>query len=546
MANALFSGVSGMKAHQKMIDVAANNLANLNTTAFKSSSVTFAEMLSETISQASGPTSNRGGRNPVEVGSGVALGGVNRNMSQGGLLNTGEPLDMAVEGAGYFVLNDGSQDAYTRVGTFGVDSGFYLVDPNSGYRLQRIGNFGVDEGFQLASSSAIRIPYDISLPATPTTEAVYSGNLSADDASATTNLMTLGVQFTTSVKVASGSTLIQALDQATGTFTGTITIDGMNPDGTDATATDVTVDAATDLDDVIAGINTAFTGATASLVNGEIRLTDDASGYSRTDMTITVTPTTGGLTIPKYVQILTAGGLSTKTNNIEIFDSQGMSHVMSTAFIKSATNTWDMVLTSVTGDVELTDRRIRGLKFLADGSYGGLDATIGDSSSFQFGYAYDGYLARTVQLQLGSIGEFDGLSQFGGTSTVAPSNQDGYAAGSLSSVSVTSDGVLTGVFTNGVRKDIAAIKVAVFQNPSGLQSLGNNYYDASANSGEAVTTQAMSGGAGAIRGGALEGSNVDVASEFVTLIQGQSGYQANARTIRVSTDMLKELTNLIR
>jgi len=535
-----------MKAHQKMIDVAANNLANLNTTAFKSSSVTFAEMLSETISQASGPTSNRGGRNPVEVGSGVTLGGVNRNMSQGGLLNTGESLDMAIEGAGYFVLNDGTQDVYTRVGTFAVDSGYYLVDPNTGNRLQRIGNFGVDEGFQVVSSSAIRIPYDISLPATPTTEVAYSGNLSADESSATTHLMTVGTQLTATAKVASGSTLIQDLDQATGTFTGTIAIDGTNPDGTDATLTNVTVDATTDVDDVLAGINTAFTGATASLVNGYIRLTDTTAGYSRTDMTITITPTTGTLTLPKYVQILTAGGLATKTNNIEIFDSQGMSHVMSTVFAKSDTNTWDMVLTSITGDVELTDRRIRGIKFLADGSYGGMDATIGDTSSFEFGYDYDGYINRTIDLQMGQVGEFDGLSQFGGTSTVAPANQDGYAAGSLSSVSVTSDGVLTGVFTNGVRKDIAAVQIAVFQNPAGMSSIGNNYYEGSANSGEAVTTQAMSGGAGSIRGGSLEGSNVDVASEFVSLIQGQSGYQANARTIRVSTEMLKELTNLIR
>jgi flagellar hook protein FlgE len=103
-----------------------------------------------------------------------------------------------------------------------------------------------------------------------------------------------------------------------------------------------------------------------------------------------------------------------------------------------------------------------------------------------------------------------------------------------------------GVFTNGIRKDIAAIRVATFQNPSGLESIGNNFLTASANSGEPVPTKGLSGGAGAIHGGTLEGSNVEVAAEFVNLIQAQNGYMANARTIRVTNDMLRELTGLIR
>src|SRR3990167_8131466 len=103
MADALLAGVSGMKAHQKMIDVAGGNLANVNTTAYKGSRVRFSDLLSETLKDASQPTSTVGGSNPQQVGSGVKLSSVDRDMSQGSLLTTGQPLDMAVEGAGYLI-----------------------------------------------------------------------------------------------------------------------------------------------------------------------------------------------------------------------------------------------------------------------------------------------------------------------------------------------------------------------------------------------------------------------------------------------------------
>jgi flagellar hook protein FlgE len=131
-------------------------------------------------------------------------------------------------------------------------------------------------------------------------------------------------------------------------------------------------------------------------------------------------------------------------------------------------------------------------------------------------------------------------------STAAATGQDGYSSGWLSNLSVDREGVLVGIFDNGIRRNVAGIRLATFQNPAGLQSIGNSYFVTSANSGEPVPTQALTGGAGAVRGGALEKSNVDVAVEFVNLIQAQNGFQANARTITVSNEMLRELTNLIR
>ena len=147
---------------------------------------------------------------------------------------------------------------------------------------------------------------------------------------------------------------------------------------------------------------------------------------------------------------------------------------------------------------------------------------------------------------MGTAGQLNGLTQFAGNSTAVAREQDGYEAGQLSNISVDNEGILIGVFSNGIKKNIAALQIALFQNTSALESMGNGYFNFSANSGEAVATQAMTGGAGSIHGGSLEKSNADVATEFVNMIQAQNGFQANARTIRVANDILKELTNLIR
>jgi len=558
MNNALLAGVAGLKAHQTMLDVAGNNLANVNTSGFKSSRVTFAEMLSNTIRQATQSTTAVGGTNPQQVGSGVAVSTVDRNMSQGNLINTGQPLDMAIEGAGYFTLNDGRQEVFTRVGAFAVDSYYYLVDPSTGYRVQRIGSEGEAEGFQDVSNNDIRIPYDVALPAKPTEVLGYTGNLSADRMEASTAKLTSALQYTKAGAVASEDMRLDELDQTDSLApTDTLVVYGTKRDGTVlGGGAGVTIDLHDGSDyitvgELLQGITAAFQvggedTSVASVVNGEIRLADVESGYSQTDMQLSYTGT-GTFELPDYFKMLSVGANASKNTNIEIFDSQGIGHTLSASFVRTDTsNTWDLVVTSITGDVALVDRRVEGITFLADGSYGGLGGTSPDNPVFQLTFGHDPTNVRTIQVELGTVGEFDGLSQFGGASTAAPSGQDGYASGWLSTISVTREGVLEGLFTNGIRRDLAAIRLANFQNPAGLESIGGNYFTTSSNSGDAVPTKGLAGGVGSVRGGTLEKSNVEVSTEFVNMIQAQNGFQANARTIRVANEVLRELTNLIR
>jgi len=558
MSFALSAGVTGLQAHQKMLDVSGNNLANVNTTAFKSSRITFSELLSETIKKASQPTSTVGGTNPQQMGSGVGISGISPNMAQGNIMNTGNPLDMAIEGEGYFVLSDGSQNVYTRAGVFGVDENSNLVDPATGYLVQRIGSVGVSDGFQTASDSNIHVPYDVAMAANATSSVSVAGNLSADAAFPTTqtNVLSSNVAYATnSGTTATGATLIDDLDQTTsGTYSSaTITVTGYEHDGTALVdGTGLTVDATTTMQDLVDHINTVLggTNATASLVSGKIRITDVDSGYSKSDVKLTFANSgTADFQEPAYFEVSTVGGEEVKDINITVYDSQGGKHVLSGAFVRTETNnTWDMILTSITGDAsEITfdNRRISDITFDAsDGSYSGLGGS--DTAQFVVTFAHDASNPQTIAISLGTAGQLDGLTQFAGNSTAVAREQDGYEAGSLSSVSVDNEGTVIGAFSNGVKKDIATIQIALFQNPAALESVGGGYFSNSANSGEAVTTQALTGGAGTIWGGRLEKSNADVATEFVNMIQAQNGFQANARTIRVANDILRELTNLIR
>ncbi len=552
MGNALLAGVSGLKSHQTMLDVTGNNLANVNTYAFKSSRVIFSELLGETLREATEPAGDVGGTNPIQVGSGAQVASVDRVMTQGGMVNTGQELDMAIEGQGYFALNDGQQDVFTRVGAFAVDSDYYLVDPGTGYRVQRYGNEGVEEGFQ--TTDDIRIPYDITLEARATENISVTGNLNGDASNPSTSLLGSGILYTCPVGNVGTTTLLSDLDQTSGLVVGEdINIAGTDSDGTAVSAVfDIAVGST--MGDLLTAISGAFSGATASVFNGEIRLEDDTAGYSQTDLMLTYTANGGGapagtFELPDYFTIIRPGGEAVNDVSIQVFDPQGISHTLSASFISNTSGVWDLVMTSVTGDIAaFNDRRISGITFQQGGNYGGIVGAPPDNPTFQLTYGSSPTTVRPITIDFGTVGgrNLTVSGEATGIASASFSNQDGYTSGQLASMSTSREGILCGLFTNGVSKDIASIKLAVFQNPSGLSSIGNNYFEITGNSGDPVFTRALSSGAGSLRGGALEQSNVEIAAEFVNLIQAQNGFQANARTIKVANEMLRELANLIR
>lgn len=193
MMRALFAGVSGLRNHQTKMDVIGNNIANVNTTAFKSSRVTFKEAFVQLLQGASRPPGNTGGINPIQIGTGMNIGSIDQLFTQGSLETTGQPLDLAIQGDALFMLSDGLKNLYTRAGNFQLDAQGHLIAPSSGFIVQGI---NADQWGTFSSSAAIG---DVQLrlgdksPAQATTEITLSGNLDASGANGTVKAMSMTV-----------------------------------------------------------------------------------------------------------------------------------------------------------------------------------------------------------------------------------------------------------------------------------------------------------------------------------------------------------------
>jgi flagellar hook protein FlgE len=554
-------GVGGLHAYQPLPDIDGKNGVEGNTTTYGSGGNLFSELLSEKIEKASQPKAKVSGINPQKM-SGVGIAGTTPNVAGGNIINTGNPLDLAIEGEGYFVLSNGQQNIYSRSGAFTVDSHSYLVDPVTGYSIQRIGPEGESDGFQTPGDSNVHVPYRAVMSANGTSRIKVSGNLSSDAKIAggpQTQVIASNISYTTnSGTAATTATEISQLDQFSGGSgldgqleageSGTIGISGCNPDGRALSeGLTFTVNPATTLGDFFNHLNTnVLSSATASLVDGKIQITDSTGGYSRTDITLSYSGN-GSLTMPGYFEILSAGGEEVKNAGIMIYDSQGEKHVLTSTFVRvNKPNTWDMVLSSVTGDVSeitMANRRIENICFDAiDSSFSGLDGS--NLPQFVVTFAHDSTKPQAIEIQMGTTGKLDGLTQFKGSSTAAVREQDGYEAGMLSAVSVNGEGMIIGSFSNGMKRNIAALQMTLFQKPSGPESIGRGYFVSSADSGEEMAVRAMSNGAGMIHSGVVEKSNGVVVTEFANIVQSQNGFQANERVFNVAGEILNELGNL--
>ncbi len=179
MMRAMFSSVSGLRNHQTWMDVIGNNIANADTVGFKASRVTFQESFVQQIAGASRPSSTLGGVNPMQIGSGVDIGSIDQLFTQGTLENTGQTLDLAIQGNSFFVLGQDANRGYTRAGNFQLDAMGHMVSPASGFNVQGVnadpfGNFPTT-----GAVGDIRLRLGEKSPPKQTTSMMLSGNLDA-------------------------------------------------------------------------------------------------------------------------------------------------------------------------------------------------------------------------------------------------------------------------------------------------------------------------------------------------------------------------------
>ena len=548
MMRSLFSGVSGLKNHQTRMDVIGNNIANVNTTGFKGSRVTFQDILSQNIAGAASAQGNKGGTNPKQIGLGMGMASVDTNFGDGSLQSTGKNTDLALSGNGFFILGDGANKIYTRSGAFEFDSDGNYTVPGSGMLVQ--GWMANEDGTINANGdvTGITIPKGQTMAAKATTYAQFSKNLSAEgkmstttekiEKNGTTDVVTTPSTTTTTVVLSNGDIIkteitIEATPgadpQETKIING-VTIDDMNlytalpKDGT--ITYDPAVGKATKATHVItdAGGKTTTTVYTLDTANQKIDITIDAT-YANNRKTTKVTTITAPT---KVVAPITA------------YDSEGVAHQITGTFTKNNLNEWvfNPGIKDEAGKIytdtgyEVTGGEYK-IKFKEDGT---IDTIAGTPLSFKPDQA------NTVTI----APDFSKLTQYAGESTATVTDRDGYGKGDLSSVSIDSSGIITGTFSNGLTKSLAQVAIATFNNPAGLTKLGTNTYSESNNSGLVQISTSGNGGAGTITPSNLEMSNVDLSEEFSSMIITQRGFQANSKIITVSDEMLETLTNLKR
>jgi flagellar hook protein FlgE len=329
-----------------------------------------------------------------------------------------------------------------------------------------------------------------------------------------------------------------------------ITVSGTNPDGTVFSDTFVygASNSGTTLDDLLDFVNDTIddTQATATLTaDGNIRLAAlDKEEASLSLFIGDTTGNTGRTSWPNFRVVQSGSGPDTATTSIDIVDSQGRTHPVTLTFTRSTGDDtiWDLEAEIDSDEGTLTQSSIGQIRFNDDGSF---NVIGGGTNSLVFNW--DGInAAQTVTVDLGTSGEFDGLAMLGNSTTVAASNQDGYAAGTLLNAGFNGAGDLVGYYTNGQSQTLDQLRISMFSNEAGLVRVGDTMFVESPNSDDAISTTANAAGAGTVRSGQLENSNVDIAREFVNLIEAQRGFQANSRVITTTDEILAELMNIVR
>jgi len=556
MMPSLFSAVSGLTNHQARMDVIGDNIANVNTIGFKGSRVSFATGFSQLLQAADGPSDTRGGKNAIEVGLGMRISSIDRVFEQGNFENTGNRTDLAVQGDGFFVVGDGQQRYYTRSGNFQLDADGSLLAAGGRYHV--LGRLADKNGVLISSSSVepMTLPFGEKDPARATTEVEYFCNLDAN--ASKVRSYTASIAFTRDGNAATSATELNDLDQTTAPLDDgdVVRITGQSRTGAaiDVTFTygdandGTTVGALMDRINSVDGFDsTGPTGSQISLdASGKLLLRDNLRGASQT--TIAMNFEDGGtqasaMVLPTFVNT-EIGTTGTHSTSIDVYDSRGDRHKVEVTFTQDVTeaNVWDWEIVVDDGSIDEINDRLSGnrgtVRFNTDGS---LLSFEGGPLTFNPAEAQ----GIVINLNGGTVGTFDGITQFASPSTTIALNQDGHGMGVLQDFSVDTTGKIVGSYSNGVTRTLGQIALARFANPSGLQLAGENIYMGTVNSGDAMIGL-ESGNVNQVYSGYLELSTVDLAEQFTDMIIAQRGFQASARVISVADQLLNEVTQLKR
>jgi len=567
LQSALFSSLTGITANSKLLAVTGNNIANVNTTGFKKSRITFETEISQRLGSGSAPTASLGGTNPSQLGLGTRMSSITRNFSTGSLQPTGVNTDMAVEGDGFFIVNLEGNTRYTRTGNFVLDRDYNLVSADGG----RVQGFGVDENYDVVPGllQDLSIPVGVTTIAEATENVVFKGNLSAagdvatvgsisasevlySDAGLTTQLV--GTDALTSVYDGDGNLLYNAGDVinvsditkgGAAVAEASFEVGAANTTGSDANGTTVD-DFLQFLDDII-GIDTSLTSGTSTpgvtIAGGQI-LVEGNVGETNGVLFDASSIKNGAIVSFDFSNTQEANGGSARTTFVA-FDSLGNEVLVDLRFVLENKDSTGMTWRYYADSVDDTDLDVAlGTGTLSFDTQGNLLTVASPSISIDrvdtgaitplgINLVFDDPFATVVSLS-------------DSTSQIAANSQDGSQIGTLEDFSVGEDGTITGVFSNGLLRSLGQVALATFANNNGLEEFGGSLYRATANSGLATVVSGGQGGGGRVVGRTLELSNVELAEEFINLISASTGFSANSRVLTTSDELIQELLAAVR
>lgn len=568
MMRSLYSGVAGLKTHQTRMDVIGNNIANVNTTAYKSSSMTFSELMSQTTQKASGAnaTTGVGGTNAKQIGLGVKAGAINTAITtQGSAQSTGNPFDIMITGDNFFVVSNGSENFFTRDGSFYVDGAGNLAMTSTGYNVM---GWGVDKttgNIKQDTVTALRImsSANMTYPPEATTKANISGILDQNDKDVTS---------------ANGKTVNLNFFDARGySYTAKFTFKQSGGDKTNEYSLELNkILDSTGKEMDISGITFGEKNLEQTLSS---KLSLNTDSYKWDDATKTLqTTATPPETVAALDKIFKNGALITDKDKAEEVQknldaiAKAYGYEGSTdEFLKLYTTgkagqvtvqkMLENMSQNMTGDdilpkakneeLTMTGRKFDGAKVVFDKDSGKLqsinNSTTNLSTTLNFPATMGNFSNITIDLSECTNYDNKGTSTVGATSGDLDGLGTGRRLGDMIGVSIQKDGMIYASYDNGMTKLLGQIATAAFANASGLEKEGDNLYSATLNSGEfdGIGVDITAGG-GYMSTGQLEMSNVDLSSEFTEMITTQRGFQANSRIITVSDTLLEELTNLKR
>ncbi len=554
MMRSMYSAVSGLKTHQTRMDVIGNNIANVNTVAFKSSSVTFSDILYQTTSNASGAnaTTGTGGVNAKQIGLGTTAAATKVSITSAGASETtGNPFDIRLtdkNSTNFFIVNNGSENVFTRSGSFYVDGSGNLCMSSTGYTVM---GWQVDETtgeIRKDTVSALRIMQEKNLTSAPeaTTQATIAGVLDENDAD---------------VKSDAGKVMnLNFYDNLGYQYTAKFAIKATAKDG------EYTVELTSILDSNNKNITEGFTQAQMKEIFGNTDTVTTIASYSSAlpGCGYTFDPKTGNLTTAAGVTVpINPDGKLSDSSGKTIKDVFGVSdgnlkNIQESAKANNEDYKFEKVKTTVNGkdtySYQIKKKSATNLlKFnTKDGKFesigGGTNKSVELNLNTTSLNANGNFANINVDFSQCLNYNNSGKSTIGADAgAVDGTTGKGRKLGAMTGISIDTNGRIYGTYDNGNTELLGQIAVAQFSNASGLEKVGESCYRTTLNSGEfdGIGVEISADGS-SMTTGELEMSNVDLSSEFTSMITTQRGFQANSRVITTSDTLLEELVNLKR